>query len=412
MTQFYDALKALVNPELVAKASTMLDERQANVSKATSFIIPGLLGVMLKKGNSPQIRDIFEEAGNLNILADVKSLWDNDLTHDQQRIGDNLLQQLLGDKAADFTAPVADNAGISKVATNKLVSMIAPIVAGYFGNKMVKENQSLHTILNQLDKEKSQFEGLIPAGIVDAFGLSSVLGQNANTPPEKKKSSNSWIIWVVVILVILLLFLWWRSCQGRANNENIYSENVRITDTVSQRTARTAVAADRIDTVRTQRVRTELTLPSGTTLQAYRGGVEDEMIRFLNSDTYRNASSDSDLTDHWFEFDDIAFVFNSGIELRPESEAQLNNIAAILRAYPNARIKIAGFADKVGNEPVNMEVSRERARTVENILDQKGVGSQVVRVQGYGDEYAKHSANASNDQRAEDRGIALRFVRQ
>ncbi len=405
MTQFYDALKALVNPELIAKAATILDERQTNVSKAASFIIPSILAVMLKKGNIPQIRDIFEEAGNLNILAEVKSLWDNDLTHDQQRIGDNLLQQLLGDKAADFTAPISENAGISKVATNKLVSMIAPIVAGFFGNKMTKEGLSLHAILNQIDKEKSHFEGLIPSGILNAFGLPSVLGGSVQET-ARKKGNNNWIIWVIAILVLLLLFLWWRSCQSNMNEQNIYSEDVLVTDSISQ-----GVPAKRVDTIVMDRERAELSLPNGGKLQAYKGGVEEAMINFLKSDKYKNAS-DNDLKDHWFEFDNIAFQFGSSTELKPESEAQLNNIVSILKAYPDAKIKIGGFADKVGSEEVNMEISKERAKTIESIFDKKGIGSQVVRIEGYGDEYAKHSASASNEQRSEDRDIALRFVKK
>lgn len=407
MTQFYDALKALVNPELIAKASSILDEKQANVSKAVSYIIPSILGVMLKKGNTPQIRETFEEAGNLNILAEVKSLWDNDLTHDQQRIGDNFLQNLLGDKAADFTAPVSENSGISKVATNKLVSMIAPIAVGFFGNKLTKENYSLHSILNQIDKEKNHFEGFIPSGIISAFGLSSVLKSNANTSTQKK-SNNNWILWVAAILVILLLFLWWRSCRDRTDSEGIYVEEIAVTDTISQ--GMPIVPADRTDSIRMQREKAELTLPGGTKLQAYKGGVEDEMIKFLNSDKYKNANDD-ELKKHWFEFDNIAFAFGSPTELSAESESQLNNIVSVLKAYPNTKIKIGGFADKKGTEEANMEISKERAKTIESILDKKGVGSQIVKTEGYGDEYAKHSANASDAQRAEDRDIALRFVK-
>ena len=46
------------------------------------------------------------------------------------------------------------------------------------------------------------------------------------------------------------------------------------------------------------------------------------------------------------------------------------------------------------------------------MLDKKGVGSQIVRTEGFGDEYAKHSPQESNEKRAEDRDIALRFVKK
>ena len=90
----------------------------------------------------------------------------------------------------------------------------------------------------------------------------------------------------------------------------------------------------------------------------------------------------------------------------------LDNIASILKNYKNAKIKIAGFADKKGTEAANMKISQERAKTIESLLEKRGVGPQIVKVQGYGDEFAKHSASESDAQRSEDRDIALRFVKK
>lgn len=409
MTQFYDALKALISPAMISRASALLDEKESDLNKAASSIISSYLGVLLKKGVTPQIREILEEAGNLNILAEIKDLWVNDLTHDQQRIGDNFTQQLLGDKAADFTNPIASHAGISQVAANKLISMIAPVAAGYLGNKMVQENFSLHGIIKEIDKEKNKFSGLIPSALVRTFGLSDVLAKDAAAPAdvqEEKKGGLGWLKWLVLIVVLLLLFLWWRSCQEDKPEVIAYSENIALNpDTISQGNT------DNNTAISSERERYEITLPNGTKLQAYKGGVEDKMISFLNSDEYKNAADDQ-LKEKWFEFDDLAFEFGSSTELQSKSQTQLDNIAAILKSYKDAKIRIGGFADKVGTEKANMEISKERAKTIETMLDKKGVGSQIVKTEGFGDEYAKHSPRESNEKRAEDRDIALRFVKK
>jgi len=409
MTQFYDALKALASHELISEASVFLDERESDTSKAVSSIIPSLLGVILKKGATPQLREIFEEAGRLNILAEVKNLWQNQLTQDQQRIGDNLLQNLLGDKAADFTDPIATQSGISKVSTNKLVSMIAPIVAGFLGNKMVKENYSLHTLLTEIGKEKDRFKDMIPSGIISTFGLSSVLDKKPeeyeNGTPVKK-SNYGWVKWVIAILALLLLFFLWRSCRDRDNrsdSEVVENRNTMVTDSISQGRPIT------MDSTRTQMEETELTLPNGMKLRAYKGGIEDQMIKFLESDEYKKAK-DNDLKNKWFKFDNINFNFDSATELQSGSE-QLNNIAQILKYYKNAKIVIAAYADKVGTEPANMEISKKRAETLKSMLSSKGVGSQIAQTKGYGDEYAKYNADESDDKRASDRDMALRFVK-
>lgn len=404
MVNIYDSLKSLVNRDMISNAATTVEEKDFNVSNAISSIIPSLLGVFLKKGNTPQIKNILEEAGNLNILADVNQVSNERPTQDQQRIGDDFLQHLLGDKAVDFTDPIADKSGITKVATNRLVSMIAPIVSGFLGNKLVREKWSMDQLFTEIRKERDQFAPFIPADLIKTFGLASVLDTTTGAGAEVKKSNFGWIVWVVLAIVLILLFFWWRSC--RTDDTAVYSERVAITDTIPQDDLNQQAR----DTSMNNRVSRDYNLPDGTTLRAYEGGVEGEMLNFLQSDEYKNAS-DKDLQNKWFQFDNIAFEFGSGTELKAESRAQINNIAAILKNHKNAKIKIAGFADKKGTEQANMKVSQERAKTIESMLDKAGVGSQVVKTQGYGDEYAKHSASESNEKRAEDRDIALRFVK-
>jgi len=397
MNSINESLKSYINRDMVLTAATALDEKEFNISSAISSIFPSILAVLLKKGDTPQIKNILEEAGKLNILSATEARWDTIPTENQQRIGDDFLQHLLGDKAADFTDPIADKSGASKVATNRLVSMIAPIVAGYLGNKIVKDDWTLSRILNQINEEKQSFIGYIPSELIGSFGLSSTLNTTKDT---EKKKSYGWVIWVVLIALLLMLFLWWRSC---GNSETSIPENkALVTDTISQ--------APQQQPATVQRDSMLITLSNGQKISVYKNGVEQKMIEYLQSGEYKNAT-DNDLKEKWFEFDNIAFEYGSSTELKTESRKQLDNIAAILKDYKDAKIKIAGFADKKGTEQANMKVSQERAKTIESLLEKAGVGSQVVKTQGYGDEYAKHSAQESNEKRSEDRDIALRFVK-
>ncbi|MCC8088415.1 MAG: hypothetical protein LIO79_04005 [Rikenellaceae bacterium] len=49
MSKIYDSLKATVNREMVSKAASLVDENESKVSSAVKSIIPGLLGVFMKK---------------------------------------------------------------------------------------------------------------------------------------------------------------------------------------------------------------------------------------------------------------------------------------------------------------------------------------------------------------------------
>lgn len=409
MNSIYEPIRSLINRNMVSTAATTLDEKEFNISSAISSIIPSLLAVMLKKGETPQMKNILEEAGNLNILTGTDRSWNTIPTEDQQRIGDDFLQHLLGDKAADFTDPIAEKSGATKVATNKLVSMIAPIVSGFLGNKIVNSDWTLSRILKEIDQEKNSFTSYIPSDLIKAFGLSSVLNTNTNAATTNNKKSYTWVIILIVVVLIIILIFGWRSCRNNdARSNNV--QGVAMNDTISQTRLNAASTATATNTAAVQRDTEQLTLPNGNTITVYEDGVEKEMLDYLQSDDYREAT-DEDLQDKWFQFDNIAFEFGSSTDLKPESRVQLQNIVAILNNYKDARIKIAGFADKRGTDEANMQVSRERAKTIETLLENAGVGAQVARTQGYGDEYAKHSADASNETRAEDRDIALRFVK-
>lgn len=401
MNNYYNSLKSLVSQEMISKAATVLDESEERISGASSSIIASLLGVMLKNGSTPQIMNILEESGRRNILLEFRELWAEQPTLEQLKIGDDFLQHLLGDKAADFTNPIAKNNGISNVATNRLVSMIAPLFCGFLGNKLVKENKTMSMLLNEIRSEKDDFIGMIPSDLIKSFGLASVL--NIDTKEEDKKNSYSWVIWVVLVVLLLLLFWGWRSCRNNDTERPI--EQVTVIDTIAQTPAsqQSLSSANRTSNV--------LTLPDSTRINVYDKGVEDAMIKFLKSDEYKNAK-DNELKEKWFEFDNIAFEFGSATELKPESKTQLDNIASILKNYKDAKIKVAAFADKKGTETANLKVSQERAKTIESLLEKRGVGSQIVKVQGYGDEFAKHSASESDAKRSEDRDIALRFVKK
>ena len=314
MTNFYDALKALINTEMISRASTTVEEGQPRVSTAVSSILSSLLGVMLKKGDTPQMNNILEEAGRLNILLDSNEIWEEKPTEDQQKIGDDFLQHLLGDKAADFTDPIAEHADITNIATNRLISMTAPIFAGYLGNKMVKENRSLKQVLSEISSERSIFTKNIPDGVVKSFGLQSVLGEYT---PAKSKKKQGWLIWIVLLAILLLLFLWWRSCKNTDTIENYSGGHIGI-DSIS----RSADQSQETNAVpMSVRDTSHVMLPNGVKLVAYDDGVEEKMVEYLNSDDYKKAT-EKELQDKWFQFDNIDFEFGSSTQLKPESQTQ------------------------------------------------------------------------------------------
>lgn len=154
---------------------------------------------------------------------------------------------------------------------------------------------------------------------------------------------------------------------------------------------------------------TEVSLPNGTKLQAFPGGIEDQLIGFIQSDDYKNGTADS-LKERWFDFDDLNFKFGT-TELVPESKRQLDNIVAILKAFPDVKIKIGGYTDKKGDDAANKRLSDGRAKAVKAALDKAGVGAQVPEAEGYGEERATVDENAGDEDRKIDRKTSVRLIK-
>lgn len=159
----------------------------------------------------------------------------------------------------------------------------------------------------------------------------------------------------------------------------------------------------------TDRKLTEVSLPGGTKLQAYQGGIEDQLVTFIQSAEYKNGTADT-LKDKWFNFDDLNFKFGT-TELVPESKRQLDNIVAILKAFPDVKIKIGGYTDKKGDDAANKKLSGDRAKAVKTALEKSGVGAQVPEAEGYGEEFATVAETASDEERKADRKTSVRLLK-
>jgi outer membrane protein OmpA-like peptidoglycan-associated protein len=106
-----------------------------------------------------------------------------------------------------------------------------------------------------------------------------------------------------------------------------------------------------------------------------------------------------------FNFDHLLFNTNSAT-LRPGSQEQLGNIAAILRAYPNVHIKIGGHTDNIGSSQQNLKLSQQRANGVMAQLVVLGISPDRLEAQGYGDQ-APVAANTTAEGRAKNRRISM-----
>jgi K(+)-stimulated pyrophosphate-energized sodium pump len=112
----------------------------------------------------------------------------------------------------------------------------------------------------------------------------------------------------------------------------------------------------------------------------------------------------------WFDFDRLLFNTDSAT-LRPESQEQLGNIAAILKAYPNVHIKIGGYTDNSGDAQNNLNLSKDRANGVMAELIALGISPDRLEAQGYGEQFPV-ADNSTAEGRARNRRVSMRVTQK
>jgi outer membrane protein OmpA-like peptidoglycan-associated protein len=124
-----------------------------------------------------------------------------------------------------------------------------------------------------------------------------------------------------------------------------------------------------------------------------------KIVNFINDP---NAAIDKNI---WFSFDRLSYETGSS-NLTAESKAQIDNIVAILNAYPAVQIKIGGYTDNVGDPQANLDLSGVRATRVMEAIVAAGIAADRVEAEGYGDQYPI-ADNATEEGRAQNRRTAV-----
>ena len=368
-------------------------------------------------------------------LGDMARSWIT--TGDNTPISNEQLESALGE--GPITS-VADQAGVDReTATTAIAGMVPHVVDDLTPDGDIPDESSLLSKVGEFLADWGGTASGVAAGVTNTAGkfrgevvdrvdpAAEFLGETAEDRTKSAETvedrvdasaggtiendSNGVMRWLLPLLILALLVVLGLWFCGKPNAPTAPTNiSVNANRAVSN-TANTVVNSNASGTANAEAGKTlsELVLPTGRKLEAYSGGIEDQLIKFIQSDEYKNATNDQ-LKDKWFNFDDLNFVFGK-TELTPESQRQLGNIASILKAFPDVNIKIGAYTDKKGDDAANLKLSDSRAKAVQSALQKAGVGNQVPEAEGYGSKFATIPATASDEERKADRKTAIRLIK-
>lgn len=421
-----DLMRGQLGPALVSKSATQLGESESGISRSFEALLPAVLAALGKESNHPVLHDAIMQDDTISHLGTLGE-------QSAPGIFTTLSDVLFKDRISGLENAVANFADVSPSAVQRLLPIVLSAVTGIFSRYRKEHNLDRDQVSRLLSEQAAHAATIMPAGLsLGAFGLvenqskdpvtdssghtsealdnGAVMQENVEKEVEVNRAGETHVyteapqgdsssIWKWLLPLLLLLaagYFLFKQCDNKEVQSTVVEvDSTRIeSDTVN-------VLNDSLDS----RTTTTIALPNNASVEAYEGGIEQQITTFLSSPEYAEATNEI-LKDRWFDFDNLNFEFGT-TQLTPESQVQLENIRSILQAYPDAKIKIGAYSDRKGDDQLNLELSQKRAEAVKSALN----SAQVVEAEGYGEQFATVAESASDQQRQIDRRTSIRFVK-
>ena len=405
-----ESILGMVTPDMNQALASRLGESatgvQSGLSAATATTLSGLADKASDSGFLSQITGLLGGGTGQNILASLPSIASSGPTGTVSDVINRFLPLVFGTQQGQVASAVTQFAGLGSGSGLGLLKMAAPLVLGYFAKMHSAGSLTTSSLANALRAEAPNLKSYLPANLHSAAGAVSPGPARAafGTAPVvvAERSTPRWLVPLAIAGALLLGLLAIRSLMNPA-------PAVRTAATVTNEAANTVVREATTTATNTAPAAwaalgdlMKVKLPDGTEINVPSRGVEARLVSYLND----NAAPVSDAT--WFDFDRLLFVTGSAT-LQPASQDQLTNIAGILKAYPQVKIRIGGYTDNTGDPAANLQLSQQRADSVMAQLTQLGVDPSRMSAKGYGQE-APVADNSTEEGRQKNRRISLRVI--
>ncbi|MCC7245137.1 MAG: OmpA family protein [Saprospiraceae bacterium] len=380
MANLLDSVKEYITPELISMAAKSLDESEGGVNKAILGLAPTILaGILNKNGDSNAMGNIFNmlskfDSGVLGQLGNL--VGQGNLAHnDPKDEAGHFLGTLFGSKVPAITNAVSAYSGVKSSSTSSLLGLVGPLVMGLLSKRINTGGLNVSGLMSLLNGEKSSILGALPTGLGSVLGL-SVPGANASAATSTSSSGDRGWLWPLLLLVGLGagIMYYMKNCSSKPVEKPVAETK--------------APMAEPTPVAEAPKAKVELTA----------GTQEYDMQAYI-------MSADSIDKNKWFNFPEIQFDVNKST-IKPESEAKLNSVLAILKAYPAVKVKIGGYTDSDGDDKKNLKLSGERAKSVTAWLVEKGIAADRLDPEGYGEQHPI-APNDSPENKAKNRRISF-----
>lgn len=393
--------KGYLTSEVVGKVSSYLGETPANTGKALDGAIPAILAGVLRTGST--------ESGASALLRTFQGGYDGSLlnnlpgvlgggaaTQNLVNSGSGLLNTIFGGNLGSIVSILAGNSGVKNSSVSSLLSLAGPIVMTILGKQVASQGLNasglMSLLLGQGDTVRRALPMTLATLLGDATGAAHQATRSAGRAAEEA-SGGARLLWPLLIAALLALGVWYFLRSGHEAGAAVTAAADATAEAAKNAGAAATDAAKKL---------VRFALPGGINLDLPEGTINFRLARFLEG-------SEGTLP-QTFVFDNLNFDTASHA-LTTDSQQTVANLAAILKAYPKAQVRLDGHTDNQGDAGDNKKLSLGRADVVKASLVKLGIDTGRVATAGWGQE-KPIASNDTEEGRAQNRRTELTVVKR
>ena len=387
-------LTSIVKPSTLAGIATQLGVPEQTVSRGLALSSATVFGAMANRsadrGAMQQIIDTASRIPSDTIANGVSTGQLTDPASSMMSTARGFLSSLFGGIPTWAVDLIGGETGLRSGAAASMLALGAHTMLNFIGGGVRDEGMTASSLSGFLSSEAPALFTQLPPAFSNAFrshfadipstARTATTTAATERPVRKERSYTPWVATAAILAAALWLGL---------RNSGTMTPPPPDLPTVG--TSGTIATPDLGRFV-------PRTLANGTSIMIPERGVENRLLTFI-------MSSQSPDSTTWFDFDRLLFDTGSAT-LQPQSDDQLRAVAAILKAHPNAHVKIGGYTDDVGAPADNLRLSEERAANVRAQLIGMGVEPDRIQAEGYGETHPV-SDNSTDAGRAMNRRISM-----